>query len=70
MMIGTTQISGLRHKRSKKSDQNITWQMFHKVYHMYSDINDKEETNEALLLTSMSDQKDINKVSDTRIPHL
>ena len=36
--------------------------MFHKIYHMYIDIKNKEETNAALLLTSMSDQEYINKV--------
>ena len=34
---------------------------------MYSDINNKEETSTALLLTRMSDQKDINKVSETTV---
>ena len=34
---------------------------------MYSDINDKEETNDALLLTSMSDHKDMNKFSKITI---
>ena len=41
--------------------------MFHKVYHMYSDIKNKEETNAALLLTSMSDHKDIKKVSEKAV---
>ena len=41
--------------------------MFHKIYHMYSYINNKEETNAALLLTSMSDHEDINKVSETTV---
>ena len=44
--------------------------MFHKIYHMYSDIKNKEETNAALLLTSMSYHEDINKVSETTVnPH-
>ena len=34
---------------------------------MYSDIKNKEETNAALLLTSMSDHEDINKVSETKV---
>ena len=37
--------------------------MFHKIYHMYGDINNKEEANHALLLTRMWDHKDIKKVS-------
>ena len=41
--------------------------MFHKIYHMYSDINNKEEKNAALLLTSMSDHEDINKVRKTTV---
>ena len=34
---------------------------------MYSDIKNIEETNAALLLTSMSDHKYINKVSETTV---
>ena len=41
--------------------------MFHKIHHMYSDIKNKEEINVALLLTSMSDNEDINKVSETKV---
>ena len=41
--------------------------MFHKIYHMYSDIKNKEETNVALLLTSISDHRDINEVSETTL---
>ena len=54
---------GLRHKREKQCDPRLAWEMFHKIYHMYSDIKNKEETNAALLLTSISDHKYINKVS-------
>ena len=36
--------------------------MFHKIYHMYSDIKNKEEIN--AVLTRISDHKDINKVSE------
>ena len=41
--------------------------MFHKIYHMFSDIKKKKETNVALLLTSMSDIKDTNKVRKTTV---
>ena len=34
---------------------------------MYSDINNKEETNVALLLTIISDQKYMNKVNETTV---
>ena len=34
---------------------------------MYSDIKNKEEINAALLVTSMSDHEDINKVSTTTV---
>ena len=67
MKKGTMNVSGLFHKRSKKSDPGLAWEMFHKIYHMYSNIKNKEETNEALMLTSMSDQKDTNKVSETTV---
>ena len=41
--------------------------MFHEIYHMYCDIKNKEETNAAFLLTSMSDHEDIKKVSETTV---
>ena len=41
--------------------------MFHKIHHMYSDINNKEEINAALLLTRMLDHEDINKVRKTKV---
>ena len=34
---------------------------------MYSDIKNKEETNAALLLTSLSDHEDTNKVRETTV---
>ena len=57
-------VLGLSHKMSKKFYPRLSWEMFHKIYHMYSDFNNKEEINAALLLTSMSDHEDINKVSE------
>ena len=60
-------VSGLSHKREKQCDLSLAWDMFHKIYHMYSDINNEEETNEDLLLTSMSDHEDINKVSEITV---
>ena len=45
----------------------LAWEMFHKIYHMYSDINNKEETNAALLPTIISYHKDMNKVRKTTV---
>ena len=47
--------------------RGLPLEMFHKIYHMYSDIKNKEELNAELLLTSMSDHEDINKVSKTTV---
>ena len=58
---------GLIHKREKQYDPRLVWEMFHKTHHMYSDIKNKEEINAALLLTSMLDHKDINKVSEIKV---
>ena len=58
---------GLLQKRTYKCDLRLAWEMFHKIYHMYSYIKNKEETNVDLLLTSMSDYEDINKVSETTV---
>ena len=50
MTTGIITVSGLSHKRAKQCDPRLAWEMFHKIYHMYSDIKNKEETNAALLL--------------------
>ena len=41
--------------------------MFHKIYHMYSGIKNTDKTNMGLLITSMSDNKYMNKVSETKL---
>ena len=64
---GTIKVSRLNHKRAKKSDPRLDWEMFHKIYHMYSDIKNKEETNADLMLTSKLDHKDINQISKTTV---
>ena len=61
---GIIQVLVLSHKREKQCDPRLAWEMFHKIYHIYSDIKNKEEINASLLLTSMSDHENINKVSE------
>ena len=61
-MTGIIKVLGLSHKRAKQCDPRLAWEMFHKIYHMYSDIKNKEKTNVDLLLTSMLDHKYINKI--------
>ena len=56
---GIIKVSGLSHKRAKQCDPRLAQEIFHKIYHMYSDIKNKGEINAALLLTSMSDHKEI-----------
>ena len=51
--IGMIKVSGLIQNREKQFDPMLAWEMFHNIYHVYSEINNKEETNAALLLTSM-----------------
>ena len=58
---------GLRYKREQQYYPRLAWEMFHGIYHMYSDIKNKEETNSALRITSMPDHGDINKVSETKL---
>ena len=67
MLKGTIKVSDLIYKRDKQSDPRLIWEIFHKIYNMYSDINNKEGGNAALLLTIMSDHKYINKVSKTTV---
>ena len=39
---GIIKFYGLSHKRVKKCDLRLAWEKFHKIYHMYSYINNKE----------------------------
>ena len=39
---GMIKVSGLSHKREKKSDTSIAWLMFQKIYLIYSDIKNKK----------------------------
>ena len=55
-------VSVLSHKRGKQSDPRLAWFMFHNIYRMYIDFNNKEEGNSFMLLTSMSEHKESNKV--------
>ena len=64
---GTIKVSGLGHKRENHSDLRLAWEMLHRIYNMYSDMKNKQETNADLLLTSMSYHKDMNKVSETTV---
>ena len=50
-------VSVLRHKRAKQSDPRLAWFMFHQIYPIYSEINNKEEINSAMLITSMSEHE-------------
>ena len=56
-------VLGLRYKRVKQSDTRLDWFMFHKIQRMYSDIKNKEERNSAILLTSMSEQEENNRIN-------
>ena len=38
--------------------------MLYKIYCMYSDIKNKEEINSGMLLTSMSEHEEANKVNE------
>ena len=42
---GKMKVSGLSHKRAKQSDPRLLLEMFHIIYHIYSDTKNKEETN-------------------------
>ena len=39
---GIIKDSGLSHMRANQCDPRLAWEMFHKIYHMYSDIKNKE----------------------------
>ena len=64
-ITGKIKVYGLSHKRGNQSDPELSREIFHKIFYMYSDINNKEETKSDLLLTSMSDHKYMSKVSKT-----
>ena len=48
-------VLGLIYKRENKSYTRLAWFMFLNIYHMYSDIKNKEEINSAMLIKSMSE---------------
>ena len=50
------------HKRGNQSDPRLASLMLQKVYLVYRDINNKEEINAPMLLTSMSEHEQTNKV--------
>ena len=56
-------ILGLSHKRAKQSDPRLAWFMFHKICQMYSDINNKEDRNSAMIIASMTEHEEANKVN-------
>ena len=60
---GLIKVLGLSHKREKQNGPRLAWFTFHRIYCMFSDIKNKEEINSALLLTSMSEHKEVNKVN-------
>ena len=57
-------VSGLRQNREKQTDPSLAWFMFHKIYRVYSDIRKKEEINAAILLTSILEHEEANKVKE------
>ena len=50
--------SDLRHKSTKQSDPSLAWFVFQKIYHMYIDINNKEQSNSDVILKSMSEHEE------------
>ena len=57
-------VSGIIHKRLKESDPRIAWLMLQNIYLMNGDINNKEEINYVMLITSMSQNKQGKKQND------
>ena len=64
MITGMINVLVLIHKRGNQSDPRLARFMFHKIYGMYSDINNRAENNTDMLLTSMSEYKEANKVNE------
>ena len=50
---GMIKVSGIIHRRAKKSDTRLNWMMFQNIYLMYRNIKEKEERNSTILLTSI-----------------
>ena len=58
------QVSYLIHKRATQSDLRIAYLMSQKIYTMYCNVKKKEETNVTMLLTSMLEHEQYNKVNN------
>ena len=56
-------VLGLSHKGEKQSDTRLAWFMFHLIYRIHIDINNREEINSNMVLTSMSKHEESNKVN-------
>ena len=56
-------ILGLRHKGEEQRGTRLDWSMFHRIYRMRSDIKNKEEINSSIVLTSMSEHEESNKIN-------
>ena len=54
-------VLGPSHKREKQSDTRLTWFMFHKIYCMCSDTNNKEEWNATIRIIIMSEHEESKK---------
>ena len=54
-------VLGLSHKRENQIDTRIYWFIFHNIYCMNIDVNNKEERNSTVILTSMSEHEESKK---------
>ena len=63
MRTGMIKVTGLIHKRAKKSYLRLAWFMFHKIYRMFRDVKNKEERNATMLLTIFSEHEESKKVN-------
>ena len=63
---GMIKVSGLSHKREKKSNTSMDRLMFQNICLIYHDINNKYARNSVILLTVMTNniQVKINKYED------
>ena len=61
---GIIKVLGLIHKRETQSDPRLAWFMVQNIYRMYHNINNKEERDYAMLITSMSEQEEAKNLNE------
>ena len=63
MKTSMIKFSGIIHKRGNQSNPRLAWLVFSNIYILYHYIKNKEESNAAVILTSMTEHEQPRKLN-------